>query len=325
MLSRFVQMAAIAVLATGFATTAAAEQWNMATPYPDASFHTQNDYQFVKDIEKNSDLSVTVHSAGSLIKHTQIKRAVQTGQVQLGEIFISILGNENPIYAVDSVPFLATSYEDARALWEASRGEIEKLLAADGIQLLYAVPWPAQGLYVSKPVDDIADLKGLKARAYNKTTARLDKLLGMVPTQVEVPEVPQAFSTGIIDAMITSPTTGVNTKAWDYVNRFYNVQAWLPKNMIVVNKRAFDALPEKTRQAVLDAAKAAEKRGWEVSKKQAKAEKKVLEEHGMKVLEPSDKLMDGLRKVGQELTQQWLDETGKAGQAIIDAYDKDKQ
>src|SRR5699024_11183347 len=150
--------------------------------------------------------------------------------------------------------------DQARQLWRASKDKVAALLAEDGIKLLYAVPWPPQGLYVSKPVDNIKDLQGLKFRSYNAATAKLAKLLGMVPTQVEVPEVPQAFSTGIIDAMITSPTTGVNTKAWDYVDYFYDIQAWVPKNMVMINADVFNSLPEKTQQAILNAAEAAEKR-----------------------------------------------------------------
>ncbi|MFB4205255.1 TRAP transporter substrate-binding protein [Arhodomonas sp. KWT2] len=304
------------------AGTAGAAQWNMATPYPDATFHTQNIRQFAEDVREatDGDLTITVHSAGSLIKHPQIKRAVQTMQVQAGEVFISLLANEDPIFAVDSIPFLATSYDDAEQLWDASRDAIESRLADDGIQLLYAVPWPAQGLYTSREVNGVDDLEGLKFRAYNATTSRLAELTGMVPTQVEVPDIPQAFATGIVEAMITSPSTGANSKAWDFVDRFYDIQAWLPKNMVIVNRRAFDALDEETRQAVLDAAAEAEKRGWEMSRKEAAAKKAVLEDNGMQVLDPSQALMDGLTDVGRTMTDEWLEKTGEDGQAIIEAY-----
>ncbi|MDX1608847.1 MAG: TRAP transporter substrate-binding protein [Halofilum sp. (in: g-proteobacteria)] len=305
-----------------FAMAAGAAQWNMATPYPDATFHTQNVQQFVRDIEAATDggLSIQVHPAGSLIKHPQIKRGVQTRQVEAGEVFISLLGNEDPVFSVDSIPFLATSYGQARALWNASRPHIEDELAADGIKLLYAVPWPAQGLYVSKEVDSVEDLKGIKFRAYNSATSRLAELTGMVPTQVEVPEIAQAFSTGIVDAMITSPSTGANSKAWDFVDRFYDIQAWIPKNMVMVNEAAFDALPKAQQRAVLKAAKKAETRGWKMSREEAKAKKKILRENGMQVLEPSDELMRGLRKVGETMTEAWLEDAGADGRAILEAY-----
>lgn len=312
-----------ALLASTYAGAALATQWNMATPYPDSNFHTQNDYQLAKDIKKATDgkLQIIIHSGGSLIKHTQIKRAVRTGQVQAGEVLMSILGNEEPLFEIDSIPFLATSYKQARALWKASKPGIEKLMNKDGLKLLYAEPWPPQGLYTNRKVDSVSDLKGLKFRAYNTMTSRLAKLAGMVPTQVEVPEVPQAFSTGIVEAMMTSPSTGVNTQAWDYVKYYYPTQAWIPKNMVFVNKQAFEALDSDVQKAVLKAASDAKKRGWETSKKKTKELTKELKEHGIKVIQPSDKLEQGLQKIGKKLTQHWLkNSAGENGQKIIDDY-----
>ncbi|NJN47059.1 MAG: TRAP transporter substrate-binding protein, partial [Candidatus Competibacteraceae bacterium] len=255
-----------------------------------------------------------------LFKHPQIKRAVQTGQVQAGEVFISILGNEDPLYTVDSIPFLATDYAQAKTLWQASRQLIEQRLAKDGLILLYAVPWPAQGLYVSKPVATIDDLGGLKFRAYNKATSRLAQLVGAVPTQIEVPEIPQAFATGLVEAMITSPTTGVNSKAWDFVKHFYDLQAWIPKNMIIVNRRQFDALDEASQQAVRDAAAKAEQRGWKISMAEGEAMKKELADNGMSVAPPSAELKAELLKIGATMTDEWLQETGEDGKAVLDAY-----
>ncbi|MDZ7810155.1 MAG: TRAP transporter substrate-binding protein [Arhodomonas sp.] len=314
-------IAATLALALGTGTAGAA-QWNMATPYPDATFHTQNIQQFAEDVAEATDgeLEITVHSAGSLVKHPQIKRAVQTMQVQAGEVFIFLLGNEDQVFAVDSIPFLATSYEEAERLWEASRGAIEERLADDGIRLLYAVPWPAQGLYTSREVDQVSDLEGLKFRAYNPTTSRLAELTDMVATQVEVPEIPQAFSTGIVEAMITSPSTGANSKAWDFVDRFYDIQAWLPKNMVIVNEQAFGRLDEGAREAVLEAAAEAESRGWEMSRAEAEEKKAILEDNGMEVLQPSEALMSGLNEIGQTMTDEWLEKTGADGEAIIEAY-----
>ncbi len=310
-------------MAAGLAAGAAtAESWNMATPYPDATFHTQNINQFAADIDKATDggLTITVHSAGSLIKHPQIKRAVQTGQVQAGEVFISLLGNEDAVFAVDSIPFLATNYDDAGKLWDASREYITKRLADEQLLLLYAVPWPAQGLYTNKPIESVEDLKGLKFRAYNSATSKLATLTGMVPAQVEVPELPQAFATGIVDAMITSPTTGVNSRAWDYVKYFNDIQAWIPKNMVIVSQRAFDGLDAEVQQAVLDAAKAAETRGWEMSMAEAEAMKKELEANAIEVQTPSDAFRAELQAIGDTMTEEWQAETGDAGKSIIEQF-----
>ncbi len=312
----------VGVLFSATASVQAATVWNMATPYPDSNFLTKNTLWLVKKIKKETDgkLTVHVHSNGSLIKHSQIKQAVQTGQVQMGAILDSILSNENPIYAADSVPFLATTYKQARALWKAQRPMVEKLLAQQGLKLLLAGPWPPQGLYTSKPVKSVQDLHGLKFRTYNSETSQLAKLLGASPTLVEVPDVPQAFSTGLVDAMITSPSTGVNTQAWDYVKYYYPINAWIPKNIVFVNQQAFNSLSASEQKAVLDAAQQAKKRVWKESPKVFQRQLKTLKQHGMKVAQPSDKLEQQLKKVGKKLTQNWLNRAGQQGQKLLKEY-----
>ena len=296
--------------------------WEMATPYPDATFHTQNIIEFAAEVTEATDgaLSITVHSGGSLFRHADIKRSVQRNLVQAGEVLMSLLANEDPLYGVDAIPFLATSYEESEALWAASRAVIERKLAADGITVLYAVPWPAQGLYTPRKIDSAADLKGLRFRAYNAATSRLADLAGMVATQVEVPEIPTAFATGIVEAMMTSPSTGANTQAWDFVSNFYDVQAWLPKNMVVVNTEAFDALPDEVRRAVLRAAQAAETRGRQMSIAETEAKKRVLADNGMNVTAPSDTLRRELAAFGDRMVAEWIAEAGPEGEAIIAAF-----
>lgn len=322
MLKKALSTVAVAAITMSAGFASAEETWDMATPYPDATFHTQNIIEFAKDVNEASggELSITVHSGGSLFKHADIKRSVQRGLIPIGETLISLLANENPIYTVDAIPFLATSYEDAKKLWEVSREGIEAALAKDGLKVLYAVPWPAQGLYTTNEVNSVADLDGVKFRAYNATTSELASLTGMVATQVEVPEIPTAFATGIVEAMITSPSTGANSKAWDFVSNFYDVQAWLPKNMVIVSESAFDGLSADVQAAVLEAAAKAETRGWEMSMAEAEEKKKILSENGMNVAAPSAELKDGLAAAGDKMVAGWLEKTGDEGQAIIDAF-----
>jgi TRAP-type C4-dicarboxylate transport system substrate-binding protein len=299
-------------------------KWDMPTPYPDANFHTQNIVQFAEDVKKatGGKLEIKVHSNGSLFKHPEIKNAVRGGQVPIGEFLVSLLANENPVFEVDSVPFLATGYDDAKRLWNASRAGVEKVLDKEGVAVLYAVPWPPQGLYAKNELKTMSDMKGLKFRAYNATTQKLASLAGAVPTQVEVPDIPQAFTTGRVDAMITSPSTGANSKAWDYVKHYHDTQAWLPKNVIVVNKKAFRSLDKPTQQAVLDAAKKAEARGWEMSMKETSEKTAVLKQNGMAIHTPGPALMSGLKAIGKQMTDEWVKKAGADGQAILKAYQK---
>ncbi|TFH86827.1 C4-dicarboxylate ABC transporter substrate-binding protein [Billgrantia azerbaijanica] len=300
----------------------AATEWDMPTPYGDRTFHTVNIREFADDVREATDgeLDITVHSNGSLIGHAEIKNSVRRGIVPIGELIMSRLANENPVFEVDSVPYLASSYEDARVLWEASREVIAEELAEQRLRLLFAVPWPPQGIYTQEEVDEPQDLQNLSMRAYNAASERLAQLAGAVPTQVEVPDIPTAFSTGRVGAMITSPATGADTKAWDYLSHFNHAQLWLPKNMVIVSERAFSQLDEATRQAVLDAAAEAESRGWEMSRQETEEALEVLKENGIQVSTPTPELAAKLEEIGATMTEEWVERAGAQGAAILEAY-----
>lgn len=306
----------------GLAIQAQADTWDMPTPYPDATFHTVNIAEFAADVSEATGgaLEIKVHSAGSLFKHPEISKAVRSGQVPAGEFFLSLLANDNPAFGADSLPFLATNYEDAQRLWAAQKNVISGLLDKQGMMVLYAVPWPPQGLYTTKEIASVDDLAGLKFRTYNATLEEFANLAGAAPTQVEVPDIPQAFSTGRVEAMITSPSTGVNSKAWDFLSHYTDIQAWIPKNIVVVNKRAFRRLDEDTQTAVLEAAAAAEARGWEMSRAETEAQTKVLAENGITVVEPTEELMTGLKGIGAQMLENWKGEAGETGAALLSAY-----
>ncbi len=329
LLRRWLGALAVAVLtatAIGSVSPAAPEtarpvRWTMATPYGEHSFHTANIRAFAADVETATQgkLTITIHAAGSLYRHAQIKNAVRSGQIQLGEFLLSRLANEAPVFEVDSVPFLARDYSAARALWAASRAIIERRLERQGLSVLFAVPWPPQGLFSRRPVNSLDDLEGVRFRAYNVASERLARRLGAVPTQVEVPDIAQAFLTGRVDAMITSPTTGVNVGAWDFVRYYYDLGAWLPKNVVVVNRRALMRLAPAMREAVLAAARRAETRGWRLSAAETRDKLDTLRSHGVAVLTPSPELAAGFARLGQALAEDWARRAGADGAAILRA------
>ncbi|MGF1620663.1 MAG: TRAP transporter substrate-binding protein [Rhodomicrobiaceae bacterium] len=319
---KFASAAAVATIA--LLTPALAENWDMPTPYPDATFHTQNISEFAKEVDTATEgkLKITVHSAGSLFKHPEIKNAVRGGQVPAGEFFMSLIANEDATFGLDSEPFLATSYEDAKKLWDAQKPAVTELLAKQKLMPLFSVAWPPQGLYTKTEVKTVDDLRGMKFRSYNPTLEQFANLAGAAPVQVEVPDIPQAFTTGQVEAMITSPSTGANSKAWDFVQYYTPINAWIPKNIVVVNQAAFDALDEATQKAVLDAAAAAETRGWEMSQKEAEEQTKALGDNGMNVVEPSEELMAGLRAIGTQMREEWNKTASAAAKDVMAEFQK---
>jgi TRAP-type C4-dicarboxylate transport system substrate-binding protein len=299
-------------------------KWNLPAAYPADNFHTENLMQFSKDVAEatGGKLQITVHANASLFKAPEIKRAVQTGQAQIGEILMSLHENEDPLYGVDVVPFLATSFDQARKLWAAQRPVLETKLAGQGLVLLYAVAWPPQGIYAKKDINTVEDMRGLKWRSYNVGTSRIAEIVGAQGVTIQAAELPQALATGVVNSFMSSGATGYDSKVWESLTHFYDTQAWLPKNMIVVNRAAFEALDKPAQEAIVKAAGAAEERGWRISAEKTRWYTDQLAAKGMKVQPPSDALKAGFQKVGEQLTADWLKKAGAEGQAVVDAYRK---
>lgn len=316
---------ALTTLALALGTTAFAQtKWDLPAAYPANNFHTENLTQFAADVDKatGGKLKITVHSNASLFKANEIKRAVQGGQAQIGEVLLVNFENENPIYGADGLPFLASSYADARKLATAQKPVLDKLLGAQGMQVLYTVAWPPQGVYVNKELTSAADMRGLKWRAYSPATSKIAELVGAQPVTVQAAELSQALATGVVNSYMSSGSTGYDSKTYESLKYFYDVQAWLPKNAIIVNKKAFDALDAATRSAVLKAAAEAETRGWKVSEEKNDWYKKALAEKGMKIMTPSAKLTADLRQVGSVMKADWIKRAGPDGEAVLAAYEK---
>jgi len=311
-------------LAAAVGTAQAQVKWDLPTAYPATNYHTENIQQFANAVEKatGGKLKMTIHANASLFKAPEIKRAVQSGQAPIGEILWVNFLNEDQLFGIDGVPFLATSYPAAEKLWKASRKAIDERLAKQGMRVLFSVPWPPQGIYSKRPLASVADMKGLKWRAYSPQTARIGELVGATPVTIQAAEVPQALATGAMDSMMSSGATGYDSKIFEHVKNFYDTQAWLPKNGVIVNAQAFTALDKSTQDAVLKAASEAETRGWKISQEKTGWYVEQLRKNGMNVAPPSAELKTGMSKIGEQMLNEWLQKAGPDVKAVIDAYRK---
>lgn len=317
----------IACASLGLALAAGAQaqvKWDLPAAYPATNYHSENLVQFANDIDKatGGKLKITVHANASLFKAPEIKRAVQGGQAQIGEILMVNFSNEWPIWGADGVPFLADSYDEAVKLWKAQRPLLEKKLAEQGMMPLYAVPWPPQGIYAKRPLASAADLKGMKWRAYSPQTARIADLVGAQPVTVQAAELTQALATGVVESYMSSGSTGVDSKTYESIKYWYDTQAWLPKNLVIVNKRAFDALEKPVQDAVLKAAADAEVRGLAASKRANTESLDKLKANGMQILPPSAALKADMKKVGDVMIKEWLEKSGAEGKQLFDAFNR---
>jgi len=319
----------VSLIAAGFAlgacvTAQAQTTWDLPSAYPASNFHVENLKEFVRDVEKLSGgkLKITIHDNASLFKAPEIKRAVQGNQAQIGEILLTNFANEAPVYALDGLPFLASGYEQAWKLYQAQKPFLDKKLESQGMMLLFAVAWPPQGIFANKEIKQVRDMQGLKWRAYSPVTARIAELVGAQPITVQQAELAQAMATGVIDSYMSSASTGYDTKTYEYIKKFYDTQAWLPKNAVIVNRKAFEALDADTQQALRKAAAEAETRGWKASEEKNKWYQQQLTANGMEIITPTPELKEGLGVVGQRMLDEWLKQAGADGQAMVDAYRK---
>ena len=283
---------ALTLGASAFAQT----KWDLPTAYPATNFHTENITQFAKEVDAatSGKLKITVHA------------------------------NENPLYALDGVPFLATSYPEAMRLYEVSKPALEKLLAAQGIKLLFSVPWAPQGIFSKREVNSVGDLRGIKWRAYSPATAKIAELIGAQPVQIQQAELSAAMATGVIESYMSSGSTGYDTKTYEHFKNFYDTQAWIPKNAVLVNLKSFNALDASTQAALLKVAADAETRGWKMAQEKNIDYKRLLTERGMKIHKPSPKLDTDMRQVGAIMQADWLKAAGADGGAIVNAYQAKK-
>jgi TRAP-type C4-dicarboxylate transport system substrate-binding protein len=320
-LSAFAAAAAVALMA---ASARAQVQWSLPSAYPADNFHSENLGAFAQDVTDVTAgrLAIKVYPNASLFPATAIKSAVRIGQAQVGEVLISLHDNEDPMFGIDVVPFLAASYDEARKLWAASKPAIERKFAAQGLMVLFAVPWQPQGIYTKKQINSIADMRGLSWRVYNAGTERIAQIVGAYPVTIQAADLQRALATGLINAFMTSVATGYDTKAWETMTYFYDTQAWLPKNVTLMNKTAFDRLDKPTQDGLLKVAAAAEARGWWRSQDKHQWYGEQLGARGLKVLPPSGALRAGLQQIGERLTEEWLAKTGADGQAVVEAYKK---
>ena len=318
-------LAATALTAATALPAVAGEKWDMPMAYSASNFHSAVGAEFAKCVTTGTggEIEITTHPSGSLIAGNDIKRAVQTGQVQIGERLLSAHQNENPIFGFDSVPFLATSFDDSEKLYAAAKPTLEKILGEQNLTLLYAVPWPPQGLYFENEVTSVADMRGVKFRSYNSATARLAELTGMLPVQIEAAEISQAFATGVAESMVSSGATGYDRKVWESLNYFYEVDAWLPHNYVFVNSDVWKATPDASKSVISACANLAEYTGVWRSKQYTDFTMKGLADGGMTVAPASDTLKAELQVIGETMTADWLASAGAEGQVIVDAFKAD--
>lgn len=317
-------IAAAALAAFAAATTASAATWDLPAGYNENNYHSQNLVWFADKVREatGGEVDIVVHAGASLIKLPEIKRAVQSGQVPIGEILLANLGNDDALFEADMVPFLARGLDESRALYDLQKPMLAERFEAQNLKMLYSVCWPGNGIFAKNELDALAEMDGMKFRAYNAITARVAEKFGAQPVTIQVPELAQAFLTGLADIMLTGAPILVSTSGWDYGDYFYNFNAFHPRSAVIVNKRMWDSLPEETRTAIVEISAEAEARGWELCRQDQESSLETIAKQGITVVEPDEALMDEFAAAAQSIIDEWEERAGPDGTALREALGK---
>lgn len=298
------------------------QRWDMPMAYSDSNYQTQNAKKFADNVRQctNGEVDIVIHGGGSLFKGHEIRRAIQTGQAPIGERLLSSHANENPLFAFDSIPFIATGFAASDTLWQVAKPALAQVMDEEHLVLLYSVPWPPQGMYFKGPIQNQSDMKSSKFRTYNTATARIAQLAGMIPIQIESAELSQALALGVVESLMSSGSTGYDRKVWEHLDYFYDTKAWLPRSYVFANKESFEALNQHNQDCLYTAAAKAEKTGTARAEELAHWYLSQLSKNGMQVLPPEAQLQADLAAIGEVMTKEWSDAMGPPGEAILSAY-----
>jgi len=303
-------------------TLAAAAEFHFATAYGADNFQTQNLQMYADDVARatGGKVAIKVHPAGSLLPPSAIFTGVREGKAEGGEVIMSSLAKEHPLFGMDSLPFIVSGYDDAWRMWQATRDGIDKALRERGLQLLYAVPWPPQNLYSRTEIKGVQDFKGQRMRAYSPATVRIAELVNATPITIQVVDLAKAIAEERLDMMITSSWTGIETQAWTRLTHYYKVSAWIPKNVVFISKRTFDGLDPESREKLLALAQTAEQRGWKQSRNSDQEFEDRLAAHKISVSTMDFFIRRYLDRIGENLAREWIRQAGTEQLGVLLRY-----
>lgn len=299
----------------------AAAAWELFTPFEAGSFEMRNLEQFADEIgaATNGAFKIVVLGAPSM-KGVDIWQAVSAGRAPAGSFLLSDLGGRNPLFEVDLVPFLATNYGEAQALWDASRPFLQPLLEADGLRFVFVIAHAPRGLFANRQIWKMDDFKTMRIANDHPMMARFATLAGASPVETPAGNLPQAFSAKRIDGAFASMPTGVAEKLWTVVPAFFDLAIALPKSVVVFNGAAYHALAPEIQTAMLNATVAAQNRGWQTSVIANNEGIDQLRSKGMTVGVVPPEVLDTLKKFGTTIERDWVQRAGAEGKAMLDDY-----
>ena len=302
---------------------AAQTKIDISMPWGPTEFHTQNAQKFAEAVREatKGQVAMTVHAGGALgIKANETVRALEDGAAAMAEFAAFQNVGDVPLLGIESLPFLVDDYEQLKTMHGFVRSAWEAALAKRNQKVLYVVPWPSQNFFLKKPVKTFDDLKGVRMRTYDRLTAEMVSKLGMVPQQMNNPDIVPALASGRLDAVMTSGTTAVAQKYWEFLKHTYNTNHLWASNMMAINAGVWGKLSADQRTTIEKLAKDMEPGFWKVSEAEHAQRMGQLKQNGMTVEPASKELLDRMRTVTRPMWDDFAKSIGPEGAKILADY-----
>lgn len=300
--------------------------WEMPNEYPASSIHGEGDAYFGDLLRQKSQGRIIIthrFDAPAGLRSKDLLDAIGSGKVPLGDIYVGALGELEPIFLLPSLPFVAVSTEQAKALFDSAQADYERAFAKHNQRLLYSSPWPPTGIWAKLPITSLESLKGLHIRTYDTNGTITFKAVGALPEQLSFGDTVPRLATGEIQAVLSSGDGGAGALLWQYLDDFTAINYAMPLSMVTINLDVWKALPPNLKAAVRDAANAAEARQWRaINTRVEENYLRMRANHVTVTPKAPPELIDALKAAGHGAVDSWIALVGPEGRAVLADYER---
>ena len=317
------KLTAVALAASLFAGPALAEtKWDFSTPWPASNFQAVAAEKFagaVREVTKG-EVDITVHTGGEIgVKGDEAFAAVESGIVQIADFLLFLQAGEEPLLAMDTLPYLIQSPEEMALFLTTVGPEYEKIAERHNQKILYYVPWPSPGVYSRSEIATADQISGQRIRAFNPASYEFLQKLGAAPLEMPWGDVAPALAAGTIDGVATSTSSGVDGKLWQFTGHFNPLNWSTSTDVVTVNLDAWNALDAADREAIEALANEMQPQFWALSRAEDQGKIAILQENGITVTQADDSLREKMASGGRAMWAAFVERVPEAG-PLIEAY-----
>jgi TRAP-type C4-dicarboxylate transport system substrate-binding protein len=306
------------------AAVGAQTAWDMPTEYPQNAMPGLGVVTFAKHVAELSAGKLQIRpsfDAAAGIRSAGMLTAIAEGRVQAGDAFAGALETEDAIFALPSLPFLATSIADAKRLADLARPFLSAALQRKGLRLLYLTPWPPSGIWSKTPLKTASDLPSLSIRTYDKISSEVFASIGAKATPISFADTMPRLVDGSINAVLSSGDGGSGRKLWEFLPYFSEITYSLPLSVASVNQAVYDGLAPDLQEAIDAAGRQTEIELWLALSTRLQENYQRMRQNGVTIdSNPAPAIVEAFQSGAAAAQRAWCMRSGPVCIQILDAF-----